>query len=165
MKRTVIILSLIFALAIALSVSIPTLAAPAPATGSTTVTGVVKGKIELTAPTGGVSLSDMVPGTPGVGSNTGKVYSNNAWSLTAQDTTNGGFMKPTSGDALVTPCQIRFGTSGGYTNAATGVTTTGTTKTGASGYTFTLGVSQTVTYDDLVGTYTIPIALTATTTD
>jgi hypothetical protein len=63
MKRTVIILSLIFALAIALSASIPTLALQTD-TGTTTITGTIKGNIDITANSASATITGMDPGVP-----------------------------------------------------------------------------------------------------
>ena len=115
MKRTVIILSLIFALAIALSVSIPTLAAGID-TGTTTITGTVGGSIEITTAPGDFSLSDMVVGTPKEsGDLTVVVKCNKAgWTLTVAETSgnaNDGKMEKNADPytPLTNPLQVKGG--------------------------------------------------------
>jgi hypothetical protein len=79
MKRTVIVLSLIFALAIALSASIPTLAATA--TAGTAITGTLASKVEISAPAS-YSLGALPATVPSAV--TVNVKCNKGWTLTAQ---------------------------------------------------------------------------------
>jgi hypothetical protein len=85
MKRTVIVLSLIFALSIALSVSIPTLAA----TTTTTIGGTVQSAITVSVTTAPGDLSTIIPGgadaTTGTGVVTVICNDKDGWTLTASD--------------------------------------------------------------------------------
>ena len=166
MKRTTIILSLIFALAIALSVSIPTLAANPV---NTIITGTVTGKIDLSAPSTFSLGTNMQPSVTPYTANsgaTGMVYCNKGWSVTANHAT--GTMFDGGSSYLVDQIKVQLtgGNTGGTLQDATvGSTTSDTVKTGTAGdhnkgVALTLAASQLVNYVDAPGAYTITIVLT-----
>jgi hypothetical protein len=162
MKRTTIILSLIFALAIALSVSIPTLAVNP---DTTTITGTVGQKIELNAPDDfTLNIGTMEPGNTvnGSSSTNGWVKCNKGWSVTANNS-SGRMVGPMS---LTNKINIQLtggSTPGAWADATTGSTTSSLTKPagGNSGQALTLNAGQLVDYLDAPGVYTIIITLTA----
>ena len=158
MKRTVVILSLIFALAIAVSVTIPALAA----TGTTTITGTVTGKIDLTAPTTFSLGLTMQPGTTYNGSDAnGSVRCNQAWQVVASNT-SGHMVGPTMNLTDKLSIQLTGGTTvGSWANASTGSTTSSAVKStgGDSGQTLTLNAGQLIHYADEPGAYNIVITL------
>jgi hypothetical protein len=132
MKRTVILLSLIFALAIALSVSIPTLAA-----NTTTVSGTLAGKVEITTPP--VTSYTFTGGLPGTdpAAVTVTVKSNQGWSLTAQAS------RMTEGAKTLTYALDGSGNGGAWLNlSSTQILNSGTSKTGKDGVTTTVGFRQ-----------------------
>lgn len=152
MKRTVIILSLIFALAIALSVTVPTLAATD--TKTTTVSGTVPTQIEVTAPTSITGLNLDPASSPATGSSgtPGNVKSNKAWTLNASDTTNGGYMK---NGATPLGAKLQINVAGnGLVNADAGQIVTG--SKGASN-SISFAISQAVGWSDDPGSYSITI--------
>ena len=168
MKRTVIILSLIFALAIALSVTVPALAANPV---STTITGTVTGKIDLTKPNdftlnGGTAMQPSGTAYTGNSGATGLVQCNQGWQVTANHST--GLMAATGPKYLAEQIKIQLTggtTSGTLQDATVGSTTSDTVKTGTpsdhnKGIALTLSASQLVTYADEPGSYSITIVLT-----
>jgi hypothetical protein len=106
MKRTVIILSLIFALAIAVSVAIPALAA---SSGSTTVTGSLAGTIDVTAPA--TQSIALVPDTsPSSSPTTIGIRCNKiGWGLTCYVNTSTMKSASTPADVLGQPLYITVG--------------------------------------------------------
>jgi hypothetical protein len=161
MKRTVIILSLIFALAISLSVSIPTLAV----SDTTTISGTLAPKIVVTAASD-ISSIALVAGATATGSSGtgGSVSCNKPWSITISDekTSNDGYMTSATATktALDSPFQIDV-EGAGLVNAATGVTLSAQAKPGNSD--ISLAYSQPVSYsDDPAIDYTIDIIFNAT---
>lgn len=169
MKRTTIILSLIFALAIALSVSVPTMAAES---GSTTISGALAQHIDVTAPSNIVNLV-LEPGatatdtsdTPGnVKANKGNWYLYIEGDHDSMYSTNlgDGLDEPFKVDVTVTD----VGTTG-LVNIGTDPFLTSASKTGGTGKAIALGISQAVTWDDeaaddyeieitFTGSYTAP---------
>lgn len=142
MKRTTIILSLIFALAIALSVSIPTLAAES---GTTTVTGALAPKIDVTAPSGFALTLDPAA-SPATGTATaGNVKANkDGWTVTVTGD-HASMYSATLVDGLDADFQVNIGS--GLVDIDTAPTLTGS-KTGGSGVSIPLSVSQAVSWDD-----------------
>jgi hypothetical protein len=163
MKRTTIILSLIFALAIALSVSIPTLAAN---TGTTVITGTLGAHIDITADPADFSLPELIPDVASVSdAKTVTVKCNKAgWTLDVEEVSGDGFM---SGTAILTnPLMVQggdLGTAGWTSVAGAPVLESSGAKTGGTGTDFNdIKFSQTATYDDDPDTYTITVTFTAT---
>ncbi|MFA5375143.1 MAG: hypothetical protein WC455_05235 [Dehalococcoidia bacterium] len=161
MKRTVIILSLIFALAIALSVSIPTLALDG--TDTTTVTGSVPLTITVTAPAT-VALETLTIDTPKESAaQTVTVACNKAgWTLTAIEdgVTPDGKMNAGS-DILTNVCQIKGGDQATYVglDAARTLETSGSKGTTPIS---TIYFAQTATAADTAGDYSITVLFTGT---
>jgi hypothetical protein len=163
MKRTVIILSLIFALAIALSASIPTLAAP---TDTTVVSGTVKAAIDVTSPAT-VSVGDLIPPSASTSADqTVTVKCNKpGWSLAAEDMTvgvNKGHML-NGGTALINHLTIEGGDQVAYAPLSAAVPIedgTGAVKgtTTITGITF----QQTADWEDVEATYSITVTFTGT---
>ena len=156
MKRTVILLSLIFALAIALSVSIPTLAA---SSDNTTVSGNLGAKIEVTAPSA-ISLTLDPNASPATGTSAtpGSVKSNRAWTVTVtgDETTMYSQAAPTT--KLAAPFQVNLGS--GLVDISTAPTCTGAKTSGTS---ITLSVSQAVSWlDDPASDYQIVLTFAGT---
>jgi len=153
MKRTVIILSLIFALVTALSASIPALANTDSKT--TTVSGTVPTSLEVTAPTA-ITMPSLDPAAsqPISGSSVtaGIVKSNKAWTLNVSDLSNGGFMKNVS-TALGSKLQINVAGQG-YKNADTGDTVIGSKGINSS---ISFAAQQTVAWTDDPSSYSITI--------
>jgi len=167
MKRTVIILSLIFALAIALSVSIPTLAA----TGTTTIIGQVQSAITISAvPASNVNLGSLTPEILAEsGTLTVTVKCNSVaktWSLKVkEDGASPDGKMSSSTDIAFNPLQVRGGDLG--TTTYYGIDTERTligagTATGKSGTpTSNIQFAQTASYDDDPGDYGITVLFTA----
>jgi len=159
MKRTVIILSLIFALAIALSASIPTMAVT---TQTTWVKGTVPSAVDIQAMTN-VSLPTLNPGTTVNTEPTGltvNVKSNKAnWTLKVKDNVGSGYMQNAS--ALIWPLQVKGGTVSSYTSISGSDLTL--TSTGAKGNPTPIAVnfSQQVDWADNPADYSIQLIFTA----
>ena len=162
MKRTVIILSLIFALAIVLSVSIPTLAASTD-TGTTTITATLGGHIDITADPDDFSLPALVPDQNVVSdAKTVSVKCNKAgWTLAVSEVAGDGKMSGTA--ALTNPLYVDGGDLTGYTSLATApVLESGGAKTGGTAVDITdIVFQQMATYADDPDTYTITITFSA----
>jgi hypothetical protein len=172
MKRTVITLSLIFALAIALSASIPTLAAPGSATDTTVITGNIRANIEITAHPADFSLTNMDPGVIKESSPlTVTVHSNKAgWTLDVAETGGAvdGKMQSTLTPftALTNPLMVKGGDLGVL--PADYESITGTPRLVTSGGKGTISTTdiqfaQTADWlDDAALAYTISVIFTAT---
>ena len=148
MKRTAIILSLIFALATAVSVSIPTLAATS---GTTPVTGSLAAKIDVVAPSALATLTLDPAASPATGTATnGSVKCNHDnWTVTVtsapvsgQLTSNG-----SPSDYLSAVLQVNIGNGGGLVNITNNPTLTGVSRT--AGTPIQLSVSQAVGWTDV----------------
>jgi hypothetical protein len=163
MKRTVIILSLIFALAIALSASIPTLAA----TGTTQVTGSISAVVEITVPTGAVALGDLSPNdllSPKTDTKIVTVKSNKNWTLTAADTTSPtsykGYLTTSGGTVHLT--NVLSVSAPGHSGDLTGTSLSLNSGAKTSGTPTTVTFSQTPSWDDETeGAYTMTVTFTA----
>jgi hypothetical protein len=168
MKRTVIILSLIFALAIALSVGIPSLAATS-GTDVVTITGHVNAVIEVSPTTNTIALGDLTPSaplTPVTGTTTVTVKCNAGWTLTATDTTT-----PTAGIGYMTNGAVAHLTNYLIVSSNGGGSPSGNlasplilnTGTHTSGTATLVTVSQTPDWADAAGSYAMTMTLTGTT--
>jgi hypothetical protein len=166
MKKTVILLSLIFALAIALSASIPTLAAST--SSSTTISGTVNTVMEVS--TTSVNLGDLTPVgvTPTAITNSATsvtVRCNKVgWSLMATDIsgypTYLGHMTASGGTLGLANALSLTATGSSGTLDASGVTlvTSGARGGGSTSLTY----SQLPSWQDLAGSYTMTIQFTGT---
>jgi hypothetical protein len=161
MKRTVIILSLIFALVIALSVSIPTLALDD--TETTVITGTVPLSINITAHPGDFDLGTLTLDTQiQSGDKTVSVKCNKAgWTLTVAETSGDGFMANGS-TPLTEPLYVK---GGHLSETYTGLNTSPSLETsGAKGTVDITDIefAQTSRDADTAGIYTITVTFTAT---
>ena len=165
MKRTVIILSLIFALATALSVGIPALAATS-GTDVVSISGHVNAVIEVSPATNTIALADLTPVTPllaVIGTTTVTIKCNTGWTLTATDTTS-----PTAGIGYMTNGSLAHLTnylavsapshSGNLASAL--ILNTGTHTSGTA---TVVTVSQLPDWMDAPGSYAMTMTLTGTT--
>jgi hypothetical protein len=165
MKRTVIILSFIFALAIALSASIPTLAATD--TKTTTITGTLGGAIEVTAP-GDFVIGTLTPDQLTNSSvKTVTVKCNKAWSLTVADKRGSPVLAGHMDDgthALTNALTVKGGDQSGYTAlSATPVTLKASGNPGVNSINDIYFQQDTEWTDDAsVGSYTITVTFTTT---
>lgn len=168
MKRTTIILSLIFALAIALSVSIPTLA-DASDTGTTVISGTLGGHIDITANTSDLSLPDLIPDQRVVTTDNASVSvkcNKAGWTLTVQEYGAGADQKMSSStDTAYNSLQVRGGDITSWTNIGPAAAL----ENGGAKYSDTHAVTtinniqfgQTADYEDDAGVYTITVLFTA----
>lgn len=168
MKRTVIVLSLIFALAIALSVSIPTLAADD--SGTTVITGTLGGHIDITDNTSTLSFDALIPDqlVTTNGSASVSVKCNKAgWTLTVEEYGAGADQKMaiTAGDIAENELQVRGGDISSWTDIgpAAELVESGAKYSDTSAVTVINDIQfgQTATYEDDAGEYTITVLFTA----
>ena len=152
MKRTVILLSLIFALAIALSVSVPTLAAES---GTTGVSGTVAGKIDVTAPPTYTFSGDLPQDVENAFDVNVKTNARD-WHLTAQAD------KMSGTEGTLTNGLFASGGTGSLQDITIIKTLyTGTDKTGGSGLDIPIGLSQAISDGvDYAGAYSTTITFT-----
>lgn len=166
MKRTVIILSLIFALATALSVTIPTLAASD--TGTTTITATMATAIDVTAPAN-FALGALVPDqATNSSAKTVTVKCNKAgWDLTVSDERITPISKGHMDDgttALTNALTAKGGDQTSYAPLSSAVTLKSSGSRGSTDITDVLFQQNTVWGDDSsIGTYTITVTFTGTT--
>ena len=167
MKRTVIVLSLIFALAIALSVSIPTIADSD--SGNTVVSGTLSKHIDITAVSDAALAITLIPESPQVSEAvTVSVKSNAAWSLTVIEVDGGvdGLMNTSANAAhLTNALKVWSFVTSDYADLSGSPVTIkndGTKTTGGSAYTTpNITFQQEAEYDDTPGDYSINVQFTA----
>jgi hypothetical protein len=162
MKRTVVILSLIFALAIALSASIPTLAE----TTTTTISGTVQSAITVSVTTSPEDLSTIIPGgsdaTTGTGVVTVICNDKDGWTLTASDARTA--PSPVAVGHLDDGTAALFNQlklNGTSLESAVPLANT-TSKTPKTGTPTNVTFTQTPDWGDAAGDYSIVVTFTAT---
>lgn len=170
MKKTVIALSIVFALAIVAAVAAPVLASTS---GTTTINGAITGgtagTIELNAPgnfvltSPGQSAGVMYPEIPAVGNSAnGLIKANVNWALTVKGNTSAhpGHMINASAAWLATEMNISIDSGSTWHGAAAGTSKSGVVT---NGQTITLNARQDVLWSDTPATdYSINIEFTAT---
>ena len=163
MKRTVIILSLIFALAIALSVSIPTLAAAPNPIANTTITGKVPKAIDVSATASAIlTPENILPGVESSAAVTVTVSSNYGWKLYVKGSDSGKMHRSSAATTLLHQYMKVAGDDllkTDLTGADQQLDSGATVKAGVNTATF----YQTGDWDDTVADdYTITITFTGT---
>ena len=165
MKKTIIALTLVIAIALTLAVTIPTLALTS-GTDVVTITGTVNSLIEVSPATNTIALGDLTPSGSLLavnGTTTVTVKCNAGWTLKATDTTSptAGIGYMTNGStAHLTNYLIVSGPSG-TGPLATALTLNSGTKTASTAT--VVNVSQTPSWSDAPGSYTMNMTLTGTT--
>lgn len=169
MKRTLIILSLIFALAIALSASIPTLASNTD-TGTTIITGTIKGSIDITANTPTATITGMDPEVMKESTTpvSVTVKSNKAgWKLTVKEDSGGDGYMSNGSVILANPLMVKGGDLGTtLTSIVGGPELENNGAKGTAEIISPIIFAQNASWaDDAALTYSITVVFTATVTE